>query len=446
MGTRRQRRSTTDNPRPSRHFGFGLLAYLILTVAVFALIGRYMPHVAGRVGHIRHGWLRFGIYFAIYVLLALSGAWVMRRLPTGWRTETTLRLAFIAASTLSVAIAGYQNRFGTGFSATYFMIGVLGAFVGVLLVTQRCFGLVEVNASPSPEVVAAVRHAHAGLAFADDPWDRGKRGIEFVLALVLIVLSVPISIVLVMVIWVQDPGPLIVVKIAVTRGGRSFRLFKLRSMIKDAERATGVVPAAPGDVRIAPFGRLLRRTHIDELPQMLNIALGDMSLVGPRPDRTVIAYRNLQTLPKYPLRHTVRPGLAGLAAVFGDSYSTPREKLRYDLLYIRRRSLDLDCKIFLTAALVALIGVGPGVNRGRRLYIQRHQEQRWRSAYAALHGGVPDTETIVRPDGVGTDAHPTPPHPRLKEPRQHNCTFGEGPEGQNGPANQDASSVAYTSG
>jgi len=193
MVTRKQRLGTTNDPRPSRHFGFGLLAYLILTVVVFALIGRYMPHVAGRVGHIQHGWLRFGIYFAMYVLLALGGAWIMRRLLTGWRTETALRLAFIAVSTLSIAVAGYQNRFGTGFSATYLMVGVLGAFVGVLLVTHFCFGLVEVNAPPSPEVVAAVRRGHAGLTSADGPWDRGKRGIELVLALMLIVLSVPIS-------------------------------------------------------------------------------------------------------------------------------------------------------------------------------------------------------------------------------------------------------------
>jgi lipopolysaccharide/colanic/teichoic acid biosynthesis glycosyltransferase len=238
---------------------------------------------------------------------------------------------------------------------------------------------------------------HEGLVLANDLWDHVKRAIELVLALILIVLSLPISIPLAIVVWLQDPGPLLVVKIAVTRGGRSFRQFKLRSMIKDAERETGTVPAAPGDTRITPLGRLLRRTHIDELPQMLNIALGDMSLVGPRPDRTVFAYRSLQTLPRYPLRHAVRPGLAGLAAVFGDSYSTPREKLRYDLLYIRRRSLGLDLKIFLTAALFALSGIGPGMNRGRRLYIQRRQDERWRRAYEALHGGAPEASPVRKP-------------------------------------------------
>ncbi len=381
--------------RPSR-FAFGLLIYFVLTVVVFDLVWRYMPRLARRVGHIEYGWLRFGIYFIVYVFIALGATWAIRRMPFPLRREGRLRLIFAVATTLSFAVAVYQNRFGAGLSATYFTVGILGAFAGLLLMTHVYFGLVEVNAPPSTEVVAEVLRAHQGLTLADDLWDHVKRAVELVLALALIMLSLPISILLAVVVWLQDPGPLFVVKIAVTRGGRSFRQFKLRSMIKDAERNTGTVPAAPGDRRITPLGRLLRRTHIDELPQMLNIALGDMSLVGPRPDRTVFAYRNLQSLPCYPLRHVVRPGLAGLAAVFGDSYSTPREKLRYDLLYIRRRSLGLDLKIFLTAALIAFAGAGPGMNRGRRLYTQRRQDQRWRKAYEALHGGAPDAEAPSR--------------------------------------------------
>ncbi|HZB96934.1 MAG TPA: sugar transferase [Herpetosiphonaceae bacterium] len=397
MAERAGRGTAQVPPQRSRRFGFGLFLYLVLTVVVFALVWHYMPRLARQVGHIEFGWLRFSIYFTVYVLIALGSAWVVHRLPIPLRREGALRLSFLAAMTLSLAVAVYQNRFGTGLSATYFAVGLLGAFAGVLLVTHAYFGLIEINAPPSPEVVAAVLRGHEGLVLANSLWDHVKRAIELVLALVLIVLSLPISIVLMIVVWLQDPGPLLVVKIAVTRGGRSFRQFKLRSMIKDAERETGTVPAAPGDTRITPIGRLLRRMHIDELPQMLNIALGDMSLVGPRPDRTVIAYRNLQTLPAYSLRHAVRPGLAGLAAVFGDSYSTPREKLRYDLLYIRRRSLGLDLKIFLTASLFALLGVGPGMNRGRRLYIQRRQEERWRRAYEALHGGVPETVPVRKP-------------------------------------------------
>lgn len=397
--TRRQRaRSTIGHPG---RFGFGLLLYLILTIVVFIFVGRYMPHFARRVGHIRHGWLRFGIYFAVYVCAMLGGSWLVRWLPFRLRRENALRLCFIAGVTLSIAVAVYQNRFGTGLSATYFTVGLLGAFIGVLLVTRAAFGLIEVNASPSPEMVAAVERAHQGLRLASDLWDRVKRGVELAIAVALIALSLPISVLLAMIIWFQDPGPLFVAKIAVTRGGKSFRQLKLRSMVKDAEQGTGAVPASPGDARITPFGQVLRRTHIDELPQMLNIALGDMSLVGPRPDRTVFAYRNIATLPAYPLRHVVRPGLSGLAQVYGDYYSPPREKLRYDLLYIKRRSFGLDCRLFVAATLLGLFGVAPGMNRGRRRFTQRTKELRWHRAHEALRGDrfdapPPEPPSVVR--------------------------------------------------
>jgi hypothetical protein len=157
-------------------------------------------------------------------------------------------------------------------------------------------------------------------------------------------------------------------------------------------------------VRITPFGQVLRRTHIDELPQVLNIALGEMSFVGPRPDRTVFAYRNVGMLPGYPLRHTVRPGLSGLAQVYGDYYSTSREKLRYDLLYIARRSFGLDCRLFVAAALLGLFGTAPGVQRGRRLFTERIKEERWRRAHEALRGETPDAPTSPSPSGVHREA------------------------------------------
>lgn len=390
MSTRMRRRAASGAfGHPSR-FGFGLLLYLVLTVIVFILVGRYMPYLAQRVGPIRNGWLRFGIYFVVYICAMLGGAWLMRRLPVRPQHENVLRLCFIAGVTLSIAVAVYQNRFGTGLSATYLVVGTLGAFVGVLLVTQTTLGLIEVNAPPSPEMAAAVERAHWGLRPASELWGRVKRGVELALAVALITLSLPISVLLAMIIWLQDPGPLFVAKIAVTRSGKSFRQLKLRSMIKNAEQTTGAVPASPRDARITPLGQVLRRTHIDELPQMLNIALGDMSFVGPRPDRTVFAYRNIEILPSYPLRHIVRPGLSGLAQVYGDYYSTAREKLRYDLLYIKRRSFGLDCRLFAAAALLALFGVAPGMNRGRRLFTERTKEYRWHRAHEALRGPIPD--------------------------------------------------------
>lgn len=388
MAQRSGQPTTRSSEQRSSRFAFGLLLYLVLTVVVFVLVWRYMPRLGQRI-HFRDAWLRFSIYFSGYLLLAVGATLVARRLPISARRERALQLSFTAGATLSFAVAFYQNRFGTGLSATYFTVGLLGAFAGVLIMTQAYFGLVEVNAPPSPEVVAAVLRGHRGVRLAGDMWDHVKRVIELLLALTFIILSLPISILLAIAIWLQDPGPLLLAKVAVTRGGRSFHLLKLRSMIRNAEQETGPVPAALNDQRITPFGRVLRKTHIDELPQMLNIARGHMSLVGPRPDRTIFAYRNLQTLPRYAERHSVRPGLAGLAAVYGDYYSTPREKLRYDLLYIRRRSFSLDLRLFLDATLLALVGIRPGQARGRRRWTERRQAERFRAAYAALHGGEP---------------------------------------------------------
>ena len=389
IANRRPRRAPASDQRRSGRFAFGLLFYFVLTFVVFDLVRRYTPRIARRIGGIENGWLQFAIYFVIYVLLTLGATIALRRVPLRLRRESLLRLSFAAGATLSFVVAVYQARFGTGLSATYFAVGVLGTFAGALFVTHRYFGLVEVNAPPSPQIVAEVLRAHQGIRLASDLWDHVKRAIELALSLTLIILSLPISVLLAIAIWVQDPGPLFLAKTAVTRGGKSFRQLKLRSMIKNAEQTTGAVPAALDDDRITPFGQALRRTHIDELPQMINIARGEMSLVGPRPERTIFVRRHLQGLPNYALRHAVRPGLAGLAAVYGDYYSTPREKLRYDLLYIRRRSFGLDLKIFLNATLAALIGVWPGMSRGRRLFTARRQEERYRKAYEALHGGEP---------------------------------------------------------
>lgn len=416
--------------RRSTRFALGLFAYLVLTFVVFGLVWRYMAPLADRVGHIEYGWLRFTIYFAVYaIVVAVIDLGVCRSFQAR-RREGVLRTTFLGMMTLSVAVAFYQARFGTGLSATYFLVGVLGAFAGSLFATHHYFGLVEVNAPPSPAVIDEVRRGHARVVLANDLWDHAKRAIELVLVLILIICSLPISILLAMAIWIQDPGPLLFAKIVVTRGGGSFRQLKLRSMVKDAEQETGAVPAALDDKRITWLGRALRRTHIDELPQMINIALGQMSLVGPRPERTIFVQRHLRQWPNYASRHSVRPGLAGMAAIYGDYYSVPREKLRYDLLYIKRRSLGLDLKLFVIALLASLVGVWPGMHRGRRVIIERRQEERWQRAYLALHGAdASDTEEAVvyrgdgRPDpnpnymvsdsrsSLPEERRPSTPHP-----------------------------------
>ena len=382
--------------RPSRRFAFGLLAYLVLTLLVFRLVSRYAIRVAALYNYdIEPAGLQFGLYFLIYAVLTLLAVLAMRWAPVillagGGRAvaarltrENQLRLAFLGGTALSLAAAVYQSRFAPVNLVNFFVVGTLGAFATALWVTRREFRLVEVIARPPALLVAEVEAGHRGVVVATSGWDRTKRSLEVVLASAAILVSLPISLPLAMAVWLQDPGPLLVAKVAVMRGGRSFHQLKLRSMVKDAEGATGPVPAAPDDQRVTVLGGLLRRTHIDELPQMLNIARGEMSFVGPRPERTVFVHRHLRQIPGYAGRHAVRPGLAGMAQVFGDYYSTPAQKLRYDLLYIRRRSLALDLKLFGAAVLIGLFGVQPARRRRRR---HRDESARWRRAYEALRG------------------------------------------------------------
>ncbi len=307
--------------------------------------------------------------------------------PLRLREEARLRAAFLVGGTLSLVFAIYQARFGTGLSLGYFSFGLLGTFAALLWATYRRWGLVEVVARPTPDVLRAVLAAHADVRLANTGGDKLKRLLELALSVVILIVSLPISVPLAMLVWLQDPGPLLVAKVAVRQGGRSFNQLKLRSMVKNAEGATGPVPASPDDLRVTRLGSLLRRTHIDELPQMINIALGQMSLVGPRPERTVFVQNHLRSIPRYRFRHAVRPGLAGLAQVYGDYYSTPREKLHYDLLYIRERSLALDARLFGAAVLMALFGIPPARrHRRRERRRQGHERDNWRRAYRALRG------------------------------------------------------------
>lgn len=153
----------------------------------------------------------------------------------------------------------------------------------------------------------------------------------------------------------SGPGPVLYRQNRVGRGGRAFTLFKLRTMVADAE-PQGPVWARPGDPRVTRVGRWLRRSRLDELPQALNVLRGEMSLIGPRPERPEIVARLAEALPFYRARHAVRPGLTGWAAVhagYAASEADALVKLQYDLYYIKHQSLLLDLRILgRTVALV----------------------------------------------------------------------------------------------
>jgi exopolysaccharide biosynthesis polyprenyl glycosylphosphotransferase len=142
-------------------------------------------------------------------------------------------------------------------------------------------------------------------------------------------------------------GPVIYAQERVGRGGKIFNLYKFRTMVPDAEKITGPVLASSDDPRKTPFGRFLRKTNLDELPQLINILKGDMSFVGPRPERPVFVEEFKAIIPKYIERHKIRPGLAGWAQLHGGYNMPAEEKIKYDLFYVENWSFLLDIKIIL---------------------------------------------------------------------------------------------------
>ena len=143
----------------------------------------------------------------------------------------------------------------------------------------------------------------------------------------------------------ESPGPALYRQTRLGRGGRVFRMVKFRTMIDGAENRTGPVWAAWRDARTTRVGRVLRRLHLDELPQVVNVLRGEMSLVGPRPERPELAARFEREMPGFAERLAVSPGIMGLAQAFGPYHLDPQRKLRYDLAYIATMSPWLDLEV-----------------------------------------------------------------------------------------------------
>ena len=188
-----------------------------------------------------------------------------------------------------------------------------------------------------------------------------RRVVEFVLAFLGLAVSLPILALAALGIWLEDGLPILLRQERVGERGKNFILYKLRTMRKDAEKAGAVWASANGDPRITRFGNFLRNSRIDELPQLYNVLRGDMSFVGPRPERPCFVEELSALIPYYGERHTVKPGITGWAQVRYGYSSTVEEsevKLRYDLYYIKNVNLWLDVQIVLDTLKVILFGRG----------------------------------------------------------------------------------------
>jgi len=165
-------------------------------------------------------------------------------------------------------------------------------------------------------------------------------------SLFILLLFSPLMLLISIIIKMESKGPVLYKQKRVGMGGKVFQIYKFRSMFDNAEEKTGPVLARRNDERETKIGRLLRRSHLDELPQFLNILRGEMSLIGPRPERPVFVRDFEKNVPGYSRRFLVRPGIAGLAQLYGMYDTSPENKLKYDLTYINNWSLALDLKIF----------------------------------------------------------------------------------------------------
>jgi len=188
-----------------------------------------------------------------------------------------------------------------------------------------------------------------------------KRGGDIAASIIMLLILAIITPILTVLIKLDSSGPVFYRQRRIGRRGREFVLYKFRSMVQDAEKMTGAVWAKKNDPRVTRIGRLLRAVHIDEIPQFINVLKGDMSLVGPRPERKTFVEQFKKKIPLYERRLRIRPGITGWAQVrhkYDETLDDVREKTRYDLFYIDHLSLSLDLKILLATALKVLRGEG----------------------------------------------------------------------------------------
>jgi exopolysaccharide biosynthesis polyprenyl glycosylphosphotransferase len=188
-----------------------------------------------------------------------------------------------------------------------------------------------------------------------------KRAFDLGLALLFLVMLAPLMLLIALAVRLSSPGPALFRQVRIGRFGTPFTLYKFRSMREDAEEGTGPVWARVDDDRATFVGGILRRTHLDELPQIFNVLRNELSFVGPRPERPEFVERLERQIPFYQLRHYVKPGITGWAQVsfsYGDSVEAAYEKLQYDLYYARHASFRLEARILCSTIKQVLLGGG----------------------------------------------------------------------------------------
>ena len=251
---------------------------------------------------------------------------------------------------------------------------LMGVFLGTLIgiVTILCVnsfsatGVLAPNQMVLPEPGTALLIGGGGIAgaivrFARRRFQEFKRAFDCITSFLGLLLALPILASAVLFIKAVSRGPVFFKQKRVGKDGELFTIYKLRTMHLDAERETGAVWARENDPRLIPFGKWIRKMHLDEIPQLWNVLQGEMSMIGPRPERPEFVSQLQKTIPDYEKRLSVKPGITGLAQVwhkYDETIQDVRKKVKYDLLYIKKMCLWVDLRIFAKTFVVVLTGKG----------------------------------------------------------------------------------------
>ncbi len=217
--------------------------------------------------------------------------------------------------------------------------------------------------APEPSSLVIISTGIAGwiVRFARKRFTEFKRVFDvFVASVGLVILSPLIGFAAVL-IKVVSPGPIFYKQERVGLNGKLFKIYKVRTMKLDAEKETGPIWARENDPRLIKCGKLIRKSHVDEIPQLINVLKGEMSIVGPRPERPVFVNKLSKEIKDYRKRYSVKPGITGLAQVwhkYDETIKDVKKKIKYDLLYIRKMCLLTDLRILLRTIFVVAVGRG----------------------------------------------------------------------------------------
>jgi sugar transferase (PEP-CTERM system associated) len=189
----------------------------------------------------------------------------------------------------------------------------------------------------------------------------GKATFDFLVSAIIFALSLPLILITALTIYIEDRGPIFYKQERVGKYGKTFFVLKFRSMGMNAEKSGVPQWASSNDPRTTKIGKFIRKLRIDELPQIINVLRGEMSFVGPRPERPFFVEQLCKEIPFYNMRHSIKPGITGLAQVryaYGASVDDAIKKLQYDLYYVKNNSLFLDILILIETIQVVLLGKG----------------------------------------------------------------------------------------